>query len=123
MPAAVVLLVLLSRGDVGTALVFMPIIISDALHGGCAAAVLFAVIGGTLLAVIAFMSVTEGYRMQRFQTWLHPESDFPGAVGRSFTGTWHWLPVAGGASASAPAGRSGARCRRHTTTFYLRRHR
>ena len=101
MAAAVVLLVLL-EGDVGTALVFMPIIIMMLFMVGVPLR-FFAVIGGTLLAVIAFMSVTEGYRMQRFQTWLHPESDPTGAGwqvihGHMALATGGWWGVGLGAS-------------------------
>lgn len=74
---AVILLVLL-EGDVGTALVFMPIVAMLLFVAGVPFR-LFLAIGAVLLSVIALMSLTEGYRMQRFMTWLNPEADPMGA--------------------------------------------
>lgn len=73
----IVLLILL-EGDVGTALVFMPIIAMMLFMVGVPMR-LFGLIGGLLVGVIALMSLTEGYRMQRFATWLDPEADPTGA--------------------------------------------
>ena len=77
MAGLVVVLVLL-EGDVGTALVFMPMIAAMLLMVGIPFR-FFIAIGSALLLLIAYMSLTEGYRMQRFATWLDPEADPTGA--------------------------------------------
>ncbi len=101
MSALIVLLVLL-EGDVGTALVFIPMVAMMLLVVGVPLR-LFAVAGTSLLLVIAYMSVTEGYRMQRFATWLNPEADPEGAGwqvihGRMALATGGWWGVGLGAS-------------------------
>lgn len=100
--SAFIIVLVLLEGDVGTALVFMPIVGMLLFVAGVPLR-LFAVIGGVLLAVIAFMSLTEGYRMQRFMTWLDPEADPMGAGwqvihGRMALGTGGWWGVGLGAS-------------------------
>ena len=100
--SAVIIVLVLLEGDVGTALVFMPIVGMLLLVAGVPMR-LFAVIGGVLLGVIALMSLTEGYRMQRFMTWLDPEADPMGAGwqvihGRMALGTGGWWGVGLGAS-------------------------
>ncbi|MDQ1248581.1 MAG: Peptidoglycan glycosyltransferase [Actinomycetota bacterium] len=101
MAGAVVVLVLL-EGDVGTALVFMPIVAMLLFIVGLPVR-FFLGIGALLLGLIAFMSVTEGYRMQRFATWLNPEADPDGAGwqiihGRMALATGGWWGVGLGAS-------------------------
>lgn len=73
-----IILLILLEGDVGTALVFMPIVGMMLFMVGVPMR-LFGLIGALLLGVIALMSITEGYRMQRFATWLNPEADPTGA--------------------------------------------
>jgi cell division protein FtsW len=97
----IVVLVLL-EGDVGTALIFMPIVAVLLFISGVPFR-FFLGIGGILLSVIALMSLTEGYRMQRFITWLDPESDPMGAGwqilhGRMALATGGWWGVGLGAS-------------------------
>lgn len=101
MAAGVVVLVLL-EGDVGTALVFMPIVAMMLFIVGLPIR-FFLAIGAGALALIAFMSVTEGYRMQRFATWLNPEADPDGAGwqiihGHMALATGGWWGVGLGAS-------------------------
>jgi len=100
--SAVIIVLVLLEGDVGTALVFMPIVGMLLFVAGVPLR-LFAIVGGVLLAVIALMSLTEGYRMQRFMTWLDPEADPMGAGwqvihGRMALGTGGWWGVGLGAS-------------------------
>lgn len=72
-----VFLVLL-EGDLGTTLVLMPIVAIMLLVAGTPMK-FFAIMGGGVLGMILLMSITEGYRMQRFQTWLDPAADPTGA--------------------------------------------
>lgn len=101
MAALVVVLVLL-EGDVGTALVFMPMVAVMLLIVGIPLR-FFVATGSVLLLLIAYMSLTEGYRMQRFATWLNPEADPTGAGwqvihGRMALATGGWWGVGLGAS-------------------------
>lgn len=66
------------EGDVGTTLVMAPII-GVMLFVAGAPLRLFAWLGAIALAGVAFLSVTESYRMKRFLSWLNPESDPSGA--------------------------------------------
>ena len=100
--AMLMVLLVLLEGDVGTALVFMPIIAMMLLIAGVPLR-LFGALGGFALIVIVFMSLTEGYRMQRFQTWLDPEGDPTGAGwqiihGQMALATGGWWGVGLGAS-------------------------
>lgn len=97
----VVFLVLLER-DVGTALVFIPIIAVLLLMVGVPWQ-FFALGGGLVVAAVAVLSVTASYRMQRFQIWLNPELDPMGAGwqpihGRMALATGGWWGVGLGAS-------------------------
>ncbi len=92
----------LLEGDVGTALVIMPIIAMMLFMSGVPLR-FFGVLGAAGLGVIALMALTEGYRMQRFQTWLNPESDPTGAGwqiihGHMALATGGWWGVGLGAS-------------------------
>ncbi len=98
---AIIVLVLL-EGDVGTALVFMPVIAMMIFMAGVPLRY-FVLAGSAALALIAFMSVTEGYRMQRFTTWLNPDADPTGAGWQTIHGkmalaTGGWWGVGLGAS-------------------------
>jgi cell division protein FtsW len=74
--AIVVLIVL--EGDLGTTIVMFPILASLLFVIGAPARV-FGIAFGGLLAMVAVLSVTVAYRMQRFRTWLDPASDPSGA--------------------------------------------
>ena len=92
----------LLEGDVGTALVIMPIVAMMLFISGVPLK-FFGLLGGAGLAVIALMALTEGYRMQRFQTWLNPEADPTGAGwqiihGHMALATGGWWGVGLGAS-------------------------
>lgn len=100
--AGVIVVLVLLEGDVGTALIFMPIVAVLLFVSGVPFR-FFVGIGAILLSVIALMSMTEGYRMQRFVTWLDPESDPMGAGwqilhGRMALATGGWWGVGLGAS-------------------------
>lgn len=100
--AGLVIVLVLLEGDVGTALVFMPMVAMMLFMVGVPMR-FFVGAGALLLSVIAFMSVTEGYRMQRFATWLNPEADADGAGwqiihGRMALATGGWWGVGLGAS-------------------------
>ena len=58
-------------------------------------------------AVVA-LTLAAPYRMQRFTSWLDPEADRLGVGWQVTQGSTRSAPAACGASASAPAGRSGA---------------
>lgn len=97
-----VMALILLEGDVGTTLVFMPIVAMMLFAVGVPMR-FFAAAGALGLALIAFMSVTEGYRMQRFMVWLDPEADPTGAGwqiihGRMALATGGWWGVGLGAS-------------------------
>ena len=77
--AIVVLIVL--EGDLGTTIVMFPILASLLFVIGAPARV-FGVAFGGLLVMVAVLSVTVAYRMQRFRTWLDPASDPAGPATR-----------------------------------------
>ncbi len=62
------------EGDLGTAII-LSIVVAGLLFVVGAPLRIFAGLGALGLAGIAAMSVTSGYRMQRFSAWLSPEDD------------------------------------------------
>lgn len=72
--AGSMIFLILMEGDLGTTLVMMPIVAAMLLVAG-APMRLFAWLGGTVLALIALMSITTPYRLARFASWLDPASD------------------------------------------------
>ena len=69
------------EGDLGTTIVMFPILASLLFVIGAPARV-FGVAFGGLLVMVAVLSVTVAYRMQRFRTWLDPASDPSGPATR-----------------------------------------
>ncbi len=65
---------ILLEGDVGTALIMVPMV-AAILYVNGAPARLFVGGAGVVLAAVAALSLTKGYRMERFTAWLHPESN------------------------------------------------
>lgn len=100
--AGLVIVLVLLEGDLGTALVFMPIVAMMLFISGVPIR-LFVMLGALGLSLIAFMALTEGYRMQRFMVFLNPEMDANGAGwqtihGRMALATGGWWGVGLGAS-------------------------
>lgn len=100
--AGTMLFLILMEGDLGTTLVMMPMLAAMLLVAG-APMRLFAWMGGAVLALIALMSITTPYRLQRFATWLDPASDPDGTGwqvlhGQYALATGGWWGVGLGAS-------------------------
>jgi cell division protein FtsW len=74
--AAVLILVVL-QGDLGTAMVMMPIMASLFYFVG-APKKWFVIMGAFFLSVIAALSIAAPYRMARFTSWLNPYADAQG---------------------------------------------
>jgi len=74
--AAVLILVVL-QGDLGTAMVMMPIMASLFYFVG-APKKWFVIMGAFFLSAIAALSIAAPYRMARFTSWLHPYADAQG---------------------------------------------
>ena len=96
-----VLLVLL-EGDLGTALILVPML-AAILYVNGAPARLFAAGGLVVLAGIAVLSVGKSYRLARFASWLDPNNDALGSGwqilhGQSALGGGGWFGVGLGAS-------------------------
>jgi cell division protein FtsW len=99
--AAIVGLVLL-EGDVGTALILVPMV-AAMLYVNGAPLRLFAAGGLVVLGGIALLSLSKGYRIDRFTAWLNPESDaldtgWQILRGKSAMGGGGWFGVGIGAS-------------------------
>ncbi len=100
--AGSMLFLILMQGDLGTTLVMMPMVAAMLLVAG-APMRLFAWLGGAVVSLIALMSITTPYRLQRFATWLDPASDPDGAGwqvlhGQYALATGGWWGVGLGAS-------------------------
>lgn len=100
--AGSMLFLILMEGDLGTTLVMMPMLAAMLLVAG-APMRLFAWLGGAVLSLIALMSITTPYRLQRFATWLDPASDPDGTGwqvlhGQYALATGGWWGVGLGAS-------------------------
>lgn len=98
---AVLLLVVL-QGDLGTAMVMMPIMASLLYFVG-APRKWFLVMGAAGLAAIAALSIAAPYRMARFTSWLDPYADAQGTGfqvihGQQALGSGGWWGVGLGGS-------------------------
>ena len=90
------------EGDVGTALIMVPMI-AAILYVNGAPARLFAAGGAVVLAGIAALSMGHSYRLGRFESWLNPNADAMGTgwqvlQGKSALGGGGWFGVGLGAS-------------------------
>ena len=99
--AAVLVLVVL-QGDLGTAMVMMPIMASLLYFVG-APRKWFMVMGAVGLAAIAALSIAAPYRMARFTSWLDPYADAQGTGfqvihGQQALGSGGWWGVGLGGS-------------------------
>lgn len=75
---AIIIILILAEGDLGTAMVIMPIMMSGLYFVG-APAKWFGGIFALGIGGIALMTWMKPYRMQRFVSWLHPGADPQGA--------------------------------------------
>jgi cell division protein FtsW len=101
-----------AEGDLGTAMIMMPILFALFYAAG-APMRLFVTLGLAGLGAIAVLSLTHGYRLARFASWLNPAADPSGkgyqvlqgkaAMGSggllgvglgASRGKWGWLPEA-----------------------------
>jgi cell division protein FtsW len=99
---AVVLLLVIAEGDLGTAMVMMPIMASFLWFVG-APKQWFAWMAGVAVTGIVALSIAAPYRMQRFTSWLHPGADpqgtgFQVAHGKQALGSGGWWGVGLGGS-------------------------
>lgn len=99
--AAVLVLVVL-QGDLGTAMVMMPIMASLLYFVG-APRKWFMIMGAAGLAAIAALSIAAPYRMARFTSWLDPYADAQGTGfqvihGQQALGSGGWWGVGLGGS-------------------------
>jgi cell division protein FtsW len=100
--AAGLVLLVIAEGDLGTAII-MAIIIAGLLFVAGAPMRIFVGLGALGLMGVAALSLTAGYRMERFTAWLHPEADLNGAgwqltQGKFALGTGGWWGVGLGGS-------------------------
>ena len=98
----IVLLLVIAEGDLGTAMVMMPIMASFLWFVG-APKQWFAWMAGVAFTGIIALSIAAPYRMQRFTSWLHPGADpqgtgFQVAHGKQALGTGGWWGVGLGGS-------------------------
>jgi cell division protein FtsW len=103
MPVAALMVVLvLLEGDVGTALILVPMV-AAILYVNGAPARLFVAGGLVVLGGVAVLSFAASYRLKRFTSWLDPSVDQLGAAwqinqGKSALGGGGWFGVGLGAS-------------------------
>lgn len=100
--AAGIVLLILAEGDLGTAIIVV-LIIAGLLWVVGAPTAIFAALGAIGVAGVAALSLTAGYRMERFTAWLHPEEVLDGAgwqltQGKYALGTGGWWGVGLGSS-------------------------
>ncbi len=100
--AAGLVLLVVAEGDLGTAII-MSIIVAALLFVAGAPMWIFAALGSVGVAGVGALSLTAGYRMERFTAWLHPEADLDGAgwqltQGKVALGTGGWWGVGLGGS-------------------------
>lgn len=97
-----VLVLIMLQGDLGTAMVMMPIMASLLYFVG-APRKWFAVMAAAALAAIAALSIAAPYRMARFTSWLDPFADAQGTGfqvirGQQALGSGGWWGVGLGGS-------------------------
>jgi cell division protein FtsW len=85
--AALILLLVLAGGDLGTSLILMAIVAALLFFGGARWTVLAGLAGIALLA-IGLLSVTTGYRIKRITSWLDPSGDPLGAGWQALHGQY-----------------------------------
>ena len=100
--SAAVLLLVVMQGDLGTAMVMMPIMASLLYFVG-APRKWFMIMGAVGLAGIAALSIAAPYRMARFTSWLDPYADAQGTgfqviQGQHALGSGGWWGVGLGGS-------------------------
>ena len=97
-----ILLLILLEGDLGTALVMVPML-AAILYVNGAPARLFVAGGALVLGGVALLSMGHSYRLGRFAAWLDPNADAMGTgwqilQGKSALGGGGWFGVGLGAS-------------------------
>lgn len=103
LPVSVAVLgLVILQGDLGTAMVMMPIMASLLYFVG-APRKWFLLMGGAGLAAIAALSIAAPYRMARFTSWLDPYADAQGTGfqvihGQQALGSGGWLGLGLGGS-------------------------
>jgi cell division protein FtsW len=85
--SALMLLLILAGGDLGTSLVLMAIVAALLFFAGARWSLMLSLAGIALLAIGA-LSATTGYRMARITSWLDPSSDPLGAGWQALHGTY-----------------------------------
>lgn len=70
----IIIFLILAEGDLGTAMVIMPIMMAGLYFAGAPAKWFGTVFAMGVLAIAA-LTVWKPYRMQRFTSWLHPGAD------------------------------------------------
>jgi cell division protein FtsW len=100
--AAGIVLLVVAEGDLGTAII-MAVIVAGLLFVAGAPIRVFVALGVLGVAGIGALSLTAGYRMERFTAWLNPEADLDGAgwqltQGKYALGTGGWWGVGLGGS-------------------------
>ena len=80
---AIIIFLILAEGDLGTAMVIMPIMMAGLYFAGAPAKWFGGVFAVGVLA-IAGLTVWKPYRMERFISWLHPGAD-PQGIGFQVT--------------------------------------
>ena len=100
--AAFIIMLVLLEGDVGTALILVPMV-AAVLYVNGAPFRLFALGGVAVLGGVALLSVGHSYRLGRFSAWLNPAADSLGTGwqilhGKSAMGGGGWFGVGLGAS-------------------------
>jgi cell division protein FtsW len=100
--AGFIILLVLFEGDVGTALILVPMV-AAVLYVNGAPLRLFVLGGAAVLGGVALLSVGHSYRLGRFSAWLNPAADSLGTGwqilhGKSAMGGGGWFGVGLGAS-------------------------
>jgi cell division protein FtsW len=85
--SALLLLLVLAGGDLGTSLILMVIVASLLFFAGARWSVLLG-LGGIALSAVLFMSFTTGYRKARLTSWLDPAADPLGSGWQALHGTY-----------------------------------
>jgi cell division protein FtsW len=100
--ALLIVLLVVAEGDVGTALILVPMV-AAILYVNGAPARLFVAGAVAVLGGVALLSLGHSYRLGRFSAWLNPASDSLGTGwqvlhGKSALGSGGWFGVGLGAS-------------------------